>query len=145
MDIGAGLLRILKKLGPLEMPAAQMGGAIERWQSTALLTAKREETVYERAECLRVLCAPQHDNWTLRATIARAEGLFKQEGPIQLMSGHKAKGLEYETVFHLDPWRVPSRFAREGTEEWEQEQNVRYVIETRFKQNLFLVDTEGWM
>jgi len=144
MDIGAGLLRVLKKLGPLEMGEAQMGAAIERWQSDALRTAKTEETVYERAECLRVLTQPQHDNWTLRAAIARAEGLFKQEGPIQLMSGHKAKGLEYETVFHLDPWRVPSRFAREGTEEWEQEQNVRYVIETRFKENLFLIDTEGW-
>lgn len=144
MDIGAGLLRILKKLGPLEMGDAQMATAIERWQSEALRTAKSEETVFERADCLRVLCAPQHDNWTLRTAIARAEGLFKQEGPIQLMSGHKAKGLEYETVFHLDPWRVPSRFAREGTEEWEQEQNVRYVIETRFKQNLFLINTEGW-
>ena len=144
MDIGSGLLRILKKLGPLEMGEAAMLTAIERWQSTTLLTAKNEETVYERAECLKVLCAPQHDNWTLRAAIARAEGLFKQEGPIQLMSGHKAKGLEYETVFHLDPWRVPSRFARPDTEEWEQEQNVRYVIETRFKENLFLIDTEGW-
>ena len=144
MDIGAGLLRILKKLGSLEMGETQMLTSIERWQSDALRTAKSEETVYERAECLRVLCAPQHDNWTLRHAIARSEGLFKQEGPIQLMSGHKAKGLEYETVFHLDPWRVPSRFAHEGTEEWEQEQNVRYVIETRFKQNLFLVNSDGW-
>ena len=83
MDIGSGLLRILKKLGPLEMGEAAMLTAIERWQSTTLLTAKNEETVYERAECLKVLCAPQHDNWTLRAAIARAEGLFKQEGPIQ--------------------------------------------------------------
>ena len=144
MDIGAGLLRILKKLGPLEMPVTQMGTAIERWLADALRTAKQEETVYERAECLRVLCAPQHDNWTLRAAISRAEGLFKQEGPIQLMSGHKAKGLEFDTVFHLDPWRIPSRFVREGTEEWEQEMNVRYVVETRFKQNLFLIDNEGW-
>jgi len=144
MDIGAGLLRILKKLGPLETPAAQLDAAVERWLADALRTAKSEETVYERAECLRVLCAPQYDNWTLRSAIGRAEGLLKQEGPIQLMSGHKAKGLEYETVFHLDPWRVPSRFAREGTEEYEQELNVKYVIETRFKQNLFLIDNEGW-
>ena len=144
LDIGAGLLRILKKLGPLDMDHPQMLGAIERWQSAALATAKSAETVYEKAECLRVLVAPQHDDWQLRHAIIRSESLFKQEGPIQLMSGHKAKGLEYETVFHLDPWRVPSRFAREGTEEWEQEQNVRYVIETRFKENLFLVTSDGW-
>jgi superfamily I DNA/RNA helicase len=144
MDIGAGLLRILKKLGPPEMNHQQMLGAIERWQSTALISAKSEETVYDKAECLRVLTVPQHDDWRLRHALSRAESLFKQNGPIQLMSGHKAKGLEYETVFHLDPWRIPSRFAQEGSEEWEQELNVRYVIESRFKQNLFLVNSDGW-
>jgi len=48
-------------------------------------------------------------------------------------------------VFHLDPWRVPTRWAREGTEEWEQELNTRYVIETRFKENLYLVNSDGWV
>jgi len=109
------------------------------------MTAKREETVYERAECLQVLVTPQFDGWTLRSAINRAEDLFKRDGPIQLMSGHKAKGLEFETVFHLDPWRVPTRWAREGTEEWEQELNTRYVIETRFKENLYLVNSDGWV
>ena len=145
MDIGAGLLRIMKKLGPLEMNHQQMLAAIARWQSEALMTAKREETVYERAECLQVLVTPQFDGWTLRSAISRAEDLFKRDGPIQLMSGHKAKGLEFETVLHLDPWRVPTRWAREGTEEWEQELNTRYVIETRFKENLYLVNSDGWV
>jgi hypothetical protein len=30
------------------------------------------------------------------------------------------------------------------TEEWEQEMNVRYVMETRFKKELYLVDMEGY-
>lgn len=144
LDIGAGLLKVMKSLGPLDMQHRAMMTAIANWQSNALTKAKREETVYERVECLMVLCEPQHEEWTLRHAISRAEALFRQEGEIQLLSGHKAKGLEWETVFHLDPWRVPSKWAREGTEEWEQELNVRYVIETRFKQNLFLVTCEGW-
>jgi len=145
MDIGAGLLRILKKLGPVDMSPSAMNAAIAVWQQESLHKAKRVETVYERAECLAVLTAPQHPDWTLRDAIARAEDLFKRSGPIQLLSGHKAKGLEWDTVYHLDPWRVPSRFSREGTDEYEQELNVKYVIETRFKSNLFLIDSKGWV
>jgi superfamily I DNA/RNA helicase len=102
-----------------------------------LKRAKRQETVFEKADCLRVLTK---DHETLGQAIKHAEALFKQEGPIQLLSGHKSKGLEWETVFHLDPWRIPSRFAK--GEDLEQEMNVRYVIETRFKKELFLVDLE---
>jgi superfamily I DNA/RNA helicase len=80
---------------------------------------------------------------TLGATIAYADDLFKRQGPIQLLSGHKAKGLEWGTVYHLDPWRIPSTYA-ESAEEVEQELNVRYVIETRAKERLYLVDRKGF-
>ena len=145
MDIGSGLVRMLKRLGPLDMSHQQMVDAIDVWAMEQLRAEKNEETITEKAECLKVLCAPLAAHWTLYEAIANAEDLFKQNGPIQMLSGHKAKGLEWDTVFHLDPWRVPSRFTREGTEEWEQEQNVRYVIETRFKNELFLIDTEGFV
>jgi hypothetical protein len=53
-----------------------------------------------------------------------------------LLSGHKTKGLEWETVYHLDAQRIPSPWSREG-EALEQEYNVRYVIETRAKNALY--------
>jgi DNA helicase-2/ATP-dependent DNA helicase PcrA len=143
MDIGAGLVRSLKKLGPPTLDARQMASAIALWQSDALQSAKSAAMVYEKAECLTVLCAERYAGWTLGDAIKYAEDLFKQDGPIQLLSGHKAKGLEWDTVIHLDPWRVPSRFAK-LSEEVEQELNIKYVIETRFKQELILVDTRGW-
>lgn len=142
MDIGPNLIRLMKKLGPLEMTEEQIMRAIEGWQKSELAKAKREETVYEKADCLRVLCA---NRASLREAIRYTEDLFKRDGLVQLLSGHKAKGLEWETVFHLDPWRIPSRFAREGSEEWEQEMNVRYVVETRFKERLYLADMEGFV
>jgi DNA helicase-2/ATP-dependent DNA helicase PcrA len=71
--------------------------------------------------------------------------LFKKDGHIQLLSIHKAKGLEFDTVFHLDPWRIPSRFIKEGTEEYEQELNCRYVCETRFKKELYLINTKDFV
>lgn len=141
MDIGASLVRLLKKLGPTTLNESQMNDAILSWMKTELKRAKREETVYERAECLQVLVAGHHD---LNSAIISAEALFKREGPIQLLSGHKAKGLEWDTVYHLDPWRIPSKFAKPDSEEMEQEMNVRYVIETRFKKEMYLINMEGF-
>lgn len=146
MDIGAGLIRVLKKLGDIngknfDMNQSQMASAIDEWMRKELRKAKREETVYEKAECLHVL-VEGHDS--LKNAIMAAEALFKREGPIQLLSGHKAKGLEWDAIYHLDAWRIPSKFAKPNTEEMEQELNVRYVIETRFKKEMYLVNMEGF-
>jgi ATP-dependent exoDNAse (exonuclease V) beta subunit len=116
--------------------------ALDAWTARELRRARREETVMEKAECLRILTAG-HD--TLSNAIAHAEALFKKDGHIQLLSIHKAKGLEFDTVFHLDPWRIPSRFIKEGTEEYEQELNCRYVCETRFKKELYLINTKDFV
>ncbi|MGL5005168.1 MAG: UvrD-helicase domain-containing protein, partial [Casimicrobium sp.] len=69
--------------------------------------------------------------------------MFKQGQPITLSTGHRAKGLEWDTVIHLDPWRIDAALARmeEGSAEAAQERNVRYVIETRAKQKLILANS----
>jgi DNA helicase-2/ATP-dependent DNA helicase PcrA len=141
MDIGAGLVRILRKLGPVELAGHELDNAIAAWTKNALQSAKNSASVYDRADCLYVLT---RDRKHLGEAIIQAESLFKQEGPIQLLSGHKCKGLEWDWVMHLDPWRIPGKYVEEGTEAWEQELNVRYVIETRFKQTLVIANLEGW-
>lgn len=129
-DIGPGLIRVLRKLGPESMVQHQVHQAIERWEDEASRGARSPGSVHDRADCLRVF-ADAGPN--LAAAVAYASGLFAQDGPIQLMSIHKAKGLEWDTVWHLDPWRIPSKWAREG-EEMEQELNCGYVCLTRAKQ-----------
>ena len=140
-DIGAGLVRVLKKLGPANLDPQGIERAIGAWAESALRRAKNPDTVYDRADCLRALCEGRR---SLQEAITYAENLFKQEGPIQLLSGHKAKGLEWPVVVHLDAWRIPSKFAKPGTEAYEQELNVKYVIESRFKERLVLANLEGW-
>jgi superfamily I DNA/RNA helicase len=135
-DIGPNLIRTLTKLGEESLTQEQVGKKIDAWEAEQLLR-KPEGTVKDKAECLRVFSS---FGPTLGAAIAYAKDLFAQSGPIQLLSGHKAKGLEWETVYHLDPWRIPSAFAVTN-EELEQEQNVRYVIETRAKESLYFMDT----
>lgn len=139
-DIGPGLVRILKKLGDERLTQDQVLTAIQRWENEKLASTRAKATVSDKAECLRVFASFGR---TLGEAIAYAENLFKVQGPIQLLSGHKAKGLEWDTVYHLDPWRIPSAFAY-SDEDLEQEENVRYVIETRAKDTLYLVDMKSF-
>lgn len=63
-----------------------------------------------------------------------------RKGAITLSTGHRAKGLEWDTVYHLDPHLIPNQNALLlGGAALQQEDNLRYVIETRTKDRLFLV------
>lgn len=140
-DIGPNLVRIMKKLGSDNLTQEEVYLAISNWEREKLAAGRAgKATISDKAECLRVFAS---FGATLGEAVARAENLFKVQGPIQLLSGHKAKGLEWDTVYHLDPWRVPSTFAV-SDEDLEQEQNVRYVIETRAKQTLYWVDLKSF-
>lgn len=139
-DIGPALVKALKKLGPEDMNYEQTAKAIDAWESDRLRKAKGKAATKDKAECLRVFLSV---GGSLAGAIAYAESIFKSTGPIQLLSGHKSKGLEWDNVFHLDPDRIPSPYA-EGGDEIEQEQNIKYVIETRAKKTLTLISMESF-
>ena len=141
MDISKRLIKILNEFGDHGMPRDELLDHLNRWRVSKIAEGKlSEETVEDRYACLKVF-AETGEN--LGGAIAHAERLFASAGPIELLSGHKSKGLEWDHVFHLDPWRVPSKFAK-GTEELEQEANLEYVITTRAKKSLTLIDLEDF-
>jgi superfamily I DNA/RNA helicase len=137
-DIGPNLIRVLKKLGSSDLPQSGVLDAIDRYEAAQAAKSRSPANLADKCECLRVFAA---SGTSLSAAISYAEYIFSSNGPIQLLSGHKAKGLEWDIVYHLDPWRIPSKYA-EGEEEREQELNIRYVIETRAKKELYLVNLE---
>lgn len=139
-DLGPQLIRALRRLSDDDkLPQEHVYDTIARWEADKLRTSRSPASVADRAECLRVFAGWGPD---LGGALAHAQFIFAAAGPIQLLSGHKAKGLEWDTVYHLDPHRIPSPWARDG-EALEQERNVRYVIETRFKETLYLVRLTG--
>jgi DNA helicase-2/ATP-dependent DNA helicase PcrA len=125
-DIGPKLLHILRRLGDesLSRPAVLL--AIEDWH------AKRPDSTSARdlADCLRLFAS---NSRTLDEAIAYVEFLFKQSGRIHLSTGHKAKGLEWENVYHLDPWLLDNN---------EQDLNLRYVIQTRSAENYYEISSK---
>jgi ATP-dependent exoDNAse (exonuclease V) beta subunit len=119
----------MEKLGDTSMSQSQVLGAIDEWLGLKL--AKESKTALDTAECMRVFARTGNN---LGQAIAYAEHLFKQQGTIQLMTGHKSKGLEFPLVYHLDP-----QIIGDGP----QDKNLRYVIQTRSSNEYFEIASEA--
>lgn len=155
-DIGKGLISLSKKIAPNDdTSVVECMSLINDWATheTNLARANDKEekvaAITDRAECLIAVCesAGIADAGGLRNALRQ---LFDCEvGKVTLSTGHRAKGLEWDFVLHLDPWRLPSRYARQALQAgnpfpMEQEMNLRYVIETRTKHTLVLASLEGF-
>lgn len=125
-DIGPKLIGIMRKLGPEACSRQAFLDAIAEWEAEKL--AKESTSASDLAECMRVFTRISDGK---AQAIAYAEHLFAQKGSIQLLTGHKAKGLEYDTVYHLDPWLLDNS---------PQDRNLAYVIATRSKDKLYEIE-----
>lgn len=124
-DVGPKLVGIMKKLGHQDMSKGQLLSAIDGWEDDKL--SRESTTASDMAACMRVFA--EHGA-SLSGAVTYAEHLFAQSGTIKLMTGHKAKGLEFDTVYLLDPHLL---------KENEQDRNLQYVMETRSKDKLFYI------
>jgi superfamily I DNA/RNA helicase len=118
----------MKKLGPDSLTRAAAISAIEQWREEKLLA--NSKSANDLADCMRVFA--EHGS-TLSQMISYAEHLFKQEGTIRLLTGHKSKGLEFTNVFWLDPYLLDMTK--------EQDMNLAYVITTRSQNSLVKLDS----
>lgn len=144
-DIGQGLIALSKKLWKENgTSVGQMSAELDDWETTETSKAaimNQEEKIAgitDRAESLRAVMTLSEVSSAgeLRKAI---EMLFaKDSGLVTLSTIHRAKGLEWDVVLHLDPWRVPSKMARESGDPrvMQQEMNLVYVAETRTKRVL---------
>lgn len=128
-DVGPKLIALMGKLGADDMGRSATLDSISEWE------AEREDrgstTAHDLAACMRVFAS--HGE-TLAQAILYAQHLFAQKGSVQFMTGHKAKGLEFDEVYFLDP-----QLCRED----EQDLNLKYVITTRSKDKLYFVESRN--
>lgn len=154
-EIGKALATLSKKLFPKDdLSIYDCVSIIASWRNRevdkALLNKKDAHAaiVDDKAECLLAVATSGRckNAGELRETLV---WLFAGENNrITLATGHKAKGLEWPTVVHLDPWRVPSKHAKRLADRGifaplQQENNLRYVIETRAQGNLILANLDN--
>lgn len=128
-DIGPKLVSLMKKLGPEELSQSQTLSAIESWRADKL--DRGSASAADLADCMKVFA--EHGS-TLGTAIRYAEHVLSQTGTIRLMTIHKSKGLEFDTVYHLDPW-----LCRDD----EQDLNLRYVAITRSRDSYFEINSKS--
>lgn len=158
-DIGAGLKRLYNKLskhGQLSLDTTLQNLWIE---------SKEFPDKLDKYESLAAILE-SHDSVDSAMKFLTAE----RTDAITLATGHKAKGLEWDRVYHLNPWMIPSKWVQDmeplddeptfysdkdglhGRPSSDahlryeraltQENNLRYVIETRTKNELYFVNQQ---
>lgn len=152
-DIGKGLITLAKKILPDEGGTEALIGNIGLWRDTETANARaaghesKISGIEDRAESLLAVIDAGGVS-DKRGLIQALEDLFAADrGAVTLSTIHRAKGLEWDFVLHLDPWRIPSKYAKRAAADGDyrqliQEDNLRYVCETRTKNVLMLASME---
>lgn len=146
-DIGKNLVSLARKICPLgDTPTTTFLSEVQKWAERKIAEAvakghdNRLSSIADRRECLIAIAS---ECKTVKEVQTTLENMYANSSALLTLStGHRAKGLEWENVVVLDPWRIPSKFALTSGNagELEQEDNIRYVIETRAKQKLIFAD-----
>lgn len=129
-ELGPKLIRLLEKICDEDDTQEEMVGKIETWKEEQLNKAQHPGNISDTADCL-IIFASFGKN--LGQAVTYVKHMFEQQGSIKLMTGHKAKGGEWDVVYHLDPW-----LCRDD----EQDKNLRYVITTRAKEELYEIESK---
>jgi superfamily I DNA/RNA helicase len=146
-EIGQGLVNLIKKMGARDIDSLldRLDAYFER--ESAKFMAKGQEgkaaQLEDRVTTVRVFVEQLPEmNRTVPALITLIEGLFSdvQNGCLTLCTVHKAKGLEWNRVYILDEFLMPSKYARQAWQQ-QQETNLQYVAVTRAKQELKFIYT----
>lgn len=151
-DIGQGLVSTIRACKATSLDELEM--TLIRRRNSEAKTCRRNgneqdaSAVEDKYDCLNVFV--QQAKQKLHAGIQWIEEtitqLFdeKRRGLLTLSTIHKAKGLEWPTVFLLDAATLmPSKWA---TLPWQkrQEKNLRYVATTRTMENLYFITSNRW-
>ena len=145
-DALSGVVALAKKLKPINID--DLGDKLTQHldKETQKLTRTKQMTkladLNDRAETLRVFIENSDDLVDLGRKLADA-AKDSTTGFVTLSTIHKAKGLEFDNVFILDKWLIPSKWAS-TPEALIQEDNLLYVAITRAKKQLFYITSEAY-
>lgn len=131
-DVGRGLINVMKKFGPPKMSREAALGQLVEWGEAQRKKVRNHSVLDDKIACIRVFLEAKP---TLGEAMEYCEALLRSQGKVNLMTGHKSKGAEFEIVFFLDEKLVRD----EG-----QDLNLRYVICTRARQELHYINSADY-
>jgi superfamily I DNA/RNA helicase len=146
-DIGQGLVKLVKKMKAFNVLDLTKRLTIHRQKEAKKFIAQGKEdklaALDDKLETLQVFMDEVGIDAQISELVSAIEALFSDDsaGRLTLSTVHKAKGLEFERVFILDPFLMPSRYAKQ---DWQkiQESNIAYVAVTRAKLELYYITSK---
>ena len=130
-DIVKAVVAKMKKLGKTSLKRSEAEASLRGWHAAQKARQRDHRLLADTVACMNIFLA---ETETLGDAIKFAESLEQRSGHIKLCTGHRAKGLEFDEVFFLDPQLINKKY--------EQDLNLQYVIETRAKRRLTYVTSE---
>ncbi len=140
-DIGKTLIKTLDKLGPKTLSQAEAYSALDLWKVKRLSKTRPHArgSIEDLYNCLAIFVSRGE---TLGGAITYADHIMNVTGPVKMMTGHKAKGLEFHNVYILD--RQLLRLEEESTGK-SQDRNLLYVMQTRAQRTLTYITGESFI
>lgn len=150
-DIGAQLAAVVKKqrATSLEDLREKLGVWSARETARSEAEGRSPERVADQYSCLMFFIRSlDEDSRSIPSLLAKIDLMFTDTATakdrVVLSTVHKAKGLEYHTVFILDKGKyMPSRYAKLPWQ-LEQERNLIYVAITRAQHTLLYITSDCW-
>jgi superfamily I DNA/RNA helicase len=148
-DIGQGLISLIRKLEPKSLSHLEDRLQSYAEREVAKFIAKgqeeRADALMDRVTTIQVFMEMQPESGNVGTLIQSIESMFSDSnGCLMLCTIHKAKGLEWQKVFILDPDRMPSKWARQAWQK-QQETNLQYVAVTRAKSELVYIQSNQFV
>lgn len=150
-DLGDNLISLIEKLAPknINFLFQKLDNELEKIKEkkakkgvkdvdncTAVIAYK------DKIQCLQAFAEQSGGIADMKRKIAAMFSDEAQDNAIILSTIHKAKGLEADRVFIVNPQKLPLKWKTQQAWEYTQECNLKYVAITRAKKELYFVDIE---
>lgn len=146
-DLVNTLSRIVRRVEPDGLaPEHSLGQKLLVWRREQVARYRRQgkldkaATVEDHTQVLLTALAHSQVD-TVDGFLAELRAIFSRTGSVTLSTIHRAKGLEADRVYILDPRLMPSYYAQQ---DWQlqQERNLEYVAVTRARRELIFIRSE---
>lgn len=141
-DLVKGLERLIDDVAMTNVPTREFLARLNEHEVRAQRKLKPEkaQALSDKCSALRALARTAYSKDELKQKLAK---LFVDGPGVTLSTIHRAKGLEWPTVWLLDWHLLPAQWAETEVER-QQERNLQYIGVTRAQLNLNFIRSGCW-
>ena len=152
--IGKTLKKELEEIKKLRFPFERFGEAITAYRQIKSQKYRgldneeqRLEQLKDKLAAIEAIYQSQPQARDVSDLADYIDGLFSDDGrsPITLSTVHRAKGLEGDRIFIINPEDMPMNWRHIQPWERQQENNLLYVALTRSTSQLYIVGQPSWL